>query len=173
MNEFEGDLGVRVRYLTFLERALRLSEFDYTDMIWWRINEYGIQDDKVHVFVNCNDFFHWACSDLEEITLDNIDLLESTIQECEEILGGKYRASDAFLLWCCRVREMRPQGAYYAHLDEELWDLFDAAGPEREPGFGDPSSNETGKQKARDLKAEREAKLAEAAAASGKRRQGR
>lgn len=42
-------------------------------------------------------------------------------------------------LFCARVRGERPQGAAYkVRYPEELWPLFDAAGPEREVGFGNP-----------------------------------
>lgn len=41
-------------------------------------------------------------------------------------------------LFAARVRNLRPQGACYSRYPEELWPLFNEAGPERETGFGNP-----------------------------------
>lgn len=41
-------------------------------------------------------------------------------------------------LFAARVRGMRPQGAAYTFYPPETWPLFDACGPEREIGFGNP-----------------------------------
>jgi hypothetical protein len=42
-------------------------------------------------------------------------------------------------LFVARVRNMRPQGAAYkVRYPEEIWGLFNAAGPEREVGLGNP-----------------------------------
>lgn len=41
-------------------------------------------------------------------------------------------------LFCARVRGERPQGACYSRYPQELWPLFDAVGPERETGLGNP-----------------------------------
>ncbi|UVG35196.1 hypothetical protein SEA_CECE_190 [Microbacterium phage Cece] len=41
-------------------------------------------------------------------------------------------------LFAARVRKLRPQGACYSRYPEELWPLFNEAGPERETGFGNP-----------------------------------
>lgn len=42
-------------------------------------------------------------------------------------------------LFAARSRKMRPQGAAYkVRYPEELWGLFNAAGPEREVGLGNP-----------------------------------
>ena len=50
------------------------------------------------------------------------------------------------LLFCCRVRGMRPQGAALRSIPKPLWPLFDAAGPERNPkDFGNtPRPEEAG-----------------------------
>lgn len=109
-----------------IERLLRFTGFEYTEYIWWR----GFEDEPLKFFVTCNDYFHWATSDLEEITDENLDSLIETVEECEEIMG-RFRGDDGFLLWCSRQRGIRPQGAYYKHLDSELHHLFDASGPER------------------------------------------
>ncbi|UDL15984.1 hypothetical protein QEH42_gp234 [Microbacterium phage Pumpernickel] len=42
------------------------------------------------------------------------------------------------LLFAAKSRKMRPQGAYYKSIPENIWHLFDACGPEREVGMGNP-----------------------------------
>ena len=116
-------------------RALRISSFDYTDNLWWREDDEG----NLRIFIMCSDVFFWGSADVEEITDENIGRLESTVKECDDLLG-KWMGYDGFLLWCSRERKMRPQGAVYANIDPELWPLFNAAGPERETGLGNPHS---------------------------------
>jgi hypothetical protein len=43
-------------------------------------------------------------------------------------------------LFVCRERKMRPQGAVYPE-DRRFWPLFDACGPEREVGLGNPHAS--------------------------------
>ncbi len=80
--------------------------------------------------VNCNDTFAWGCADGEELTKDNIEIFYQSIEDAGEKDGPD--------LFCARVREMRPQGACYGYYDEKNWPLFNACGPERETGFGNP-----------------------------------
>jgi len=101
----------------FLRLAKVASEYDVADELLW--------SPDLEVSVMCNDAFHWACSDGEDVTThDDIDML---IQACKE---ADY---DGPLLYCARKRGMRPQGAMYGHIDKKYWKLFDDAGPERDP----------------------------------------
>lgn len=79
---------------------------------------------KIKLFVNCNDVFYWACSDLEEITPEEIDELENCIKQSEK---------HGPMLWTCRKRNMRPQLPWYKEFSEEEKKLFDACGPARDP----------------------------------------
>lgn len=107
-------------------RALSVTAFDNCDDIWWRVDgEYA----PLTLFVNCNDLFFWACSDCETLTAENIDLFEQSYKDDE---------NHGALLFCCRVRKMRPQGAYYKYLDKDKWHLYDKCGEARETGFGNP-----------------------------------
>ncbi len=113
-----------------------LSIFDSSGDFMWRTDG---QYAPVSFFILCSDFFWWAVSDAEKITEDNLDLLETTFMELKQLgdalnkRTGSLYSADSFtgLLFCARVRKMRPQGAYYVHLPESLWSLFDACGPER------------------------------------------
>ena len=108
-------------------RVLKIfSEHDACDDVWWRTDgDYA----PVTFLVNCNDLFYWACADAEAITKCNIDALDQAFKDALE--SHKYGCCHATLLFCCRQRGMRPQGAYYAHIPKELWPLFDSCGPER------------------------------------------
>jgi hypothetical protein len=127
-NEIEKPVSVET-----ILRTLRVLEFEYCDALFWRADDVG----GFKLFINCNDFFHWACADAEEITDDNVDLLEDTFKEVQE-LKGKWDAHDAPLLFCARSRKMRPQGAFYKHLDTDLHHLFNAAGPDRDLDLFNP-----------------------------------
>lgn len=93
-------------------------------------------DEELKFFVDCSDFFFWATSDCEELTEEDLPLLNKSIEEAGDELTGA-------LLYCARKRKMRPQGAYYSILKKETWHLFDACGEKREKDnklFGNPSN---------------------------------
>jgi hypothetical protein len=107
------------------------AENDSCQDIFWRVDD---QYAPISIFVNCNDVFWWGCADAEAITADNLDIFEQAYRDAPK-QGG--------LLFCCRVRGMRPQGAYYKYLDDSEKPLFDACGPEREIGIGNPLPQNT------------------------------
>lgn len=107
-------------------KLLHATAFEYHDEVWWREDYKG----RLLFYVGCNDLFYWGSADAEPITPQNLNSLIETIAEVEEI-KGKYRAWDAFELWCCRQRKMRPQPPYYKSIDSDLHELFNACGPER------------------------------------------
>jgi hypothetical protein len=127
----------------FTVRVLKaFAEFDGEanhELLWWRTDgEYA----PVTFFVMCSDLFWWATCDSIRLTPENIGALEQATRDCLEadrVVGGV----DAPLLFCCRVRGMRPQGAYYGRIEKSLWHLFDACGPRRDvstSAFGNPKS---------------------------------
>lgn len=83
--------------------------------------------------VLCNDLFSWGCGDAEPLTEDNVLDLSNALEDCEK-LGHRDAGYDLFV---CRIRGERPQGAAYPKAPE-LWPLFDACGPERKTGLGNP-----------------------------------
>lgn len=110
----------------FVVRVMRAFP-DGEPELWWR------KSPVLMLFVNCSDAFAWGCADLEQVTPDNVDVLERSVEEA---------GMDGALLFCARVRRMRPQGAMYKHIAEERWPLFDACGPERATGLGNPLTPE-------------------------------
>lgn len=130
-------------YAAFAFRVLRhFAQYDdYDAIIWWVDRDAP----TISIKVKCSDLFCWGCADAEEITPDNIELLESTYAE---VFGLRYasppeKRNNAWLcagdLFCCRARKMRPQGAAYSKEYRDIWPLFDACGPERETGMGNPN----------------------------------
>lgn len=123
-------------------RVLRVFE-EHNDSIFWRVN-----GDRVTFFVICNDLFFWACADAEEVTDENIEALERTHAFVKEQFAKHPkpdRDSPEFMHWdvvssweaywpllfCCRVRGMRPQRPYYESIPAVMHDAFNACGPER------------------------------------------
>lgn len=97
-------------------------------------------------YVNCNDLFAWACADAEEVTPENIELLEQAVADVTPLYEKWWSYPKgapeserpplvlkdyATSLFACRVRKERPQGPCYQSYPPELAALFDAAGPDR------------------------------------------
>lgn len=124
--------------LEFLLKIFEAASYEYCNDLFWRTDgEYA----PVTFWVNCNDLFYWACADNEEITPENVELLKNTIKECEQYdeedrknnvdFSNTFISAYSTLLFCCRVRKMRPQGPYYKHIPKKYHYLFDVCGPER------------------------------------------
>lgn len=109
------------------------ADNEMCDSFWWRCDgEYA----PITFFANCNDMFHWACADAEDVTKDNFSMLKQCAEDIKKIDECCVHYCD--LLFCARIRGMRPQGAMYKHMPDKLWELFDACGPERKMDFGNP-----------------------------------
>lgn len=123
----------------FVERILRLFAmfpYDMNDTLLWRVDGKWA---PITFMVNCNDDFWWATSDCEVITPDNIELLEQSIRDAVDTAGDPRDAYWGVLLFCARIRGMRPQGAAYPE-KAALQELLNSAGPERPVEFGNPKS---------------------------------
>jgi hypothetical protein len=103
------------------EVLIAVAYYDLQSSIYWKTN--------FNFYIDCSDLFFWGASDLEPLIPENF----ATFIECMEIAG-----SDGPLLFCAKVRECRPQKAFYQYFSEENKVLFDACGPERELGPGNP-----------------------------------
>jgi hypothetical protein len=117
-------------------RAARAVAFENCDDIWWREDD-GI----ITTLVDCSDFFAWGTSDAEPITMENIELFEQ-IHRSYGFRADLEEIDLASLLWCARVRGMRPQGAYYKYFSKFETELFHECGPEREVGLFNPKTPE-------------------------------
>jgi len=81
-------------------------------------------DDKIGLYVNCNDLFYWACADSEEIEPNELQDLFKCYEKSKSF-GG--------FLWACKKTGMRPQTPWYESFSEEEKRLFDECGPFRDP----------------------------------------
>ena len=115
--------------LAFVYRVLELvAKADLHRDLFWQCSGHS----HVTFLINCNDIFWWGCADAEEITPENVDLLESAIVDTTSV-----KSAYAGELFCARVRKLRPQGCFYEGMPDTVAALFDACGPERaanEPG---------------------------------------
>lgn len=123
--------------LAFVRRVLEifsLSHADAYDDLLWRVD-----DGQIHLSANVSDVFAWGAADAEEITPERLPDLERTYADLKAIDSQDYTAA----LYAARIRHMRPQGAAYPgrKLNDhwrEVVALFDACGPRREVGLGNP-----------------------------------
>lgn len=65
---------MREDLLGFVLRVLgTISAADcYGELFWRTDGEYA----PITFWINCNDFFFWGCADMEDLTPDNIDVLD-------------------------------------------------------------------------------------------------
>ncbi len=118
--------------LHFMNMVLeQFWRYDIQDMLFYRMNP----NNRIGFYVICNDVFHWASADLEEITEQNVEELRLAIAES---LGHSGNASDGVILFCARMRKLRPQGAYYKHISSGVWPLLNEVGPERQINMANP-----------------------------------
>lgn len=140
------------------EKLMAVDGFELEFFKWLSQNDltlyegdlyFSVKDYTVDFYANCSDLFYWATSDAEQITEANFEILRQSYQDLKSITSDhKFFECDWFgALFCARVRNMRPQGAFYKHIPEVFRQLFDEAGPEREVDmspFGNPMSRDEG-----------------------------
>lgn len=115
-------------------RVLKAFAFDCgNESVSWQLTPEG----GVQFYALCSDFFWWGTADAENITPDDLPLLEQAAADLAETGRGDVYVGELF---CARKRAMRPQGAYYKYLPEETWLLFDACGPARERSIANPKA---------------------------------
>ena len=103
---------------------------------------YSNGKDEIEIHVNCNDVFMWACSEGYPLGDEDLDDLARCYNDVAKRTGDLKDTNNATMLWACRLLQERPQGAMYPK-DKRLWPLFDAVGPEKEVGRGNPYSPES------------------------------
>lgn len=133
---------------SFLHKVLVISAQDDINFHWAVLDGNGYNTDgdgRLVCFVNCNDLFAWATADAEEVTPENIKVLEQTLKDVKDVGGLTCYADNLF---ACRIRGMRPQWCAYPGViydkekqayafveprrqqDIKLHALFDACGME-------------------------------------------
>lgn len=119
--------------LAVLDIAYR---YDIGDQITWHV-----KGSKVEFAANCSDVFYWGSADAETIHPDDVAAFEKACADAKaaDPVAGTVWAPELF---AARKRGMRPQGACYKHYPQAVADLFDACGPARATGLGNPRDRE-------------------------------
>lgn len=123
--------------LAFITRVLELFSLSHADLydggLLWRVD-----DGQLHLLANVSDVFAWGGADCEPITPDTLPALEQAYADLKAIDADEYTAE----LYAARQRRERPQGAAYPDSKHKSWRqisaLYDACGPERPLGLGNP-----------------------------------
>lgn len=89
-------------YLRHVVPVLQTYDFN-TGETTWLVNK----DGEVKTYVDCSDLFMWGCADLEEVGLEDISLLEKSLQDAKNANLKTY----AGWLYCARKRNLQPMGA--------------------------------------------------------------
>jgi len=126
-----------------------MQEFPYG----LEMDDFLLNFSRQEICIMCNDVFFWGCADAEPVENEkDRELLRKSLQDVKEI---DELCSWGALLFVARKRQERPQGAFYKYLDvhdikkgepmqfneeatAKMHELFNAAGPKRETGFGNP-----------------------------------
>ena len=122
-----------MNYEAILEILSFTAKYELNGFLSWETSgEYA----PVTFWVNTSDVLFWGASDGEELNAETLPVFKTCVEDCmaiDDVLGGV----EATMLFACRINKCRPQGASYPE-NRDLWSLFDACGPEREIGFGNP-----------------------------------
>lgn len=142
--QVQNDEGIHTGR-TLLEVLSLFSSLDGDDNgIYWRWSESKWDmnlgrsiPQPGHFVINalCSDFFAWGIADAEPITSDKLPELRDAFGVASTVLDGK--PLDEICSWATRLyaassRSMRPQGAYFEIIPDELKDAFLSVGPKRE-----------------------------------------
>ena len=91
---------------------------------------------KIRVAVDDSDLFAWGYHGQIPIGPSDLEGLEAAYEDLHKAAPGSGVIYAPHLFLCRKCGE-RPQGAAYPK-DPKVWSLFDACGPMREPGVGNP-----------------------------------
>ena len=118
--------------MEFVRRLLTLlARYDQHDDLWWSVGK----DGELHFFIKCSDVFAWGTADAERVIAETVECLAAAYEDAKGMsLDGKNYGG---ILYVARQRQMRPHGAVYPK-NAVVVALFDACGPERMIGLGNP-----------------------------------
>lgn len=98
-----------------------------------------------HLWILTSDLFAWGYADAETLTNEFVDAWEKAVNDIEAVYDNvedktslRRALGHAWALAMCRRENMRPQGAYYKYIPQPVWHLFNACGPKRPAGPGNP-----------------------------------
>lgn len=111
--------------MTPYEAAAVFAAFESADdyeSLMWRVDSRSGMNRDMKLYALCNDVFFWATADAEEITADDVPLLERCLSDLGKAGAAYYLAG----LFAARKRKMRPQKPFYKDMPEDVAALFDA-----------------------------------------------
>jgi len=79
----------------------KIQKLNDDEILWFNLD---IKGWKVHMGVNCNDIFYWACGDVEEINIEEIQSLYDARYDED---GNRKKWGST--IWACLHRGSRPQ----------------------------------------------------------------
>lgn len=118
--------------LEFIRRVLAAFDTWHKADVFWRV-----EPDGVKFFADVADVFVWGSADCEEVRREDVVDLERAKVDLLAIEGSEPTCLAE--LYAARKRRERPQGAWYRGTETAVRALFDACGPLREVGLGNPS----------------------------------
>jgi hypothetical protein len=133
-SEAEGQAGRDRQQLQFIHAVLTLAlHADFRSELLWHSD-----GTTITVAVDVSDVFAWGGSDAEDLTPERLPLLAQAVADLRAI--DPREDMYAVDLFAARIRGMRPQGAAYPKRPAlaATHALFDACGPERATGLGNP-----------------------------------
>ncbi len=104
-----------------------LAAFEQAELfegLMWRTAD----DGGIKLFAQCNDVFAWATADCEEITDDDVPVLQQALRDLQ-VTKEEYYLPELFV---ARKRHLRPQKPFYKGMTPATAALFDACCTEAE-----------------------------------------
>lgn len=99
------------------------------------------RDGRLRIYAMISDMFHWASSDAEEITLENMHIFKKAVKDVRDAVvaesdydGEESCAEYAGLLFAARIRGKKPMKAAMENpniVDPAIKHLFEEIGPDR------------------------------------------
>lgn len=122
-------VGHRPPVLDYILRVLTVYERAESSDLMWRV-----EGDTVRFSAICSDTFGWALADAENIEVDDLELLERTLDDLQA--ADHYGDCWVSELFAARKRGERPMNRYMETITAPaLRALFEQAGPERPSTF--------------------------------------
>lgn len=118
--------------MTPYEAAEVFALFEEADVfdsaLLWRVDMTPGANRETRLFAECNDLFHWATADFEEIKVNDVPLLRKTLDDLKP-LRAQYELGHLFV---ARKRGLRPQKPCYKNMEPAVAALYDACCTEEE-----------------------------------------
>lgn len=124
----ERKVGAYEKALAWYLRVMKIfADLDMTDALWWKF-----VDNDMQFHIQCGGMFDqydaggWEV-DSEELTMENLHLLEGAIEDVRDAGLGSEGMHWALVLFVARARVVKPNPALFAAIPDAVKPLFDTA----------------------------------------------